>query len=617
MLTALAVIGAMLLALGLVPYVWQNMARLDILGLAAAGLCGTALLLALAALVTGDRAILTLPVGLPGSVMVLALDPLAAFFLMPVCVTGIAAGVYGGRMPPLLPVFIGAMMLTLLGGDPAALVLGFLVMGAAGWGLVGGFGFACMAATGPVCVLAALAVLPGPGFDAMRAAPPEGWRAAAVLTLTVLGAGPAIGLVPLHRWLPPASATASGPVAALLSGGMARVGVYVLIRIVLDLCGPATPGWWCAPLLALGLASAILGAMRANQAPTLQGVLAGLAMQNAGFIAAALGVALVARGADLPLLASLALGGAMLHALNHGVVQVLAILCADVAGQSAATGTLDRLGGLARAMPRTTACLLVAVASFAMVPLSAGFAGFWVLLQTVIAAPRIGGLGLQLALTMVMGGMGLAAALGAAAVVRMVGIGFLGRPRSPRTAAAEDPSGLVQWTLYGLAGLSIVLGLVPGLALALTNGARQALSAAGLQQRTDWTGIDAVADIPGYLPLGVAALLAVMGLGLWLVIRRLPTPRTTAAWDGGFAASPPWLPFGDPATQYGAASLNAPVIEIMGGPRWWADPMAPWLIRMAAWFARPALATRPRLTVAVLLALTLAALAGAAWLEGA
>ncbi|MGI4953408.1 MAG: proton-conducting transporter membrane subunit [Janthinobacterium lividum] len=617
MLTALAVIAAMLLALGLAPYVWQGARRFDILGLTAGGLCGIALLLALAALVTGDRSMLTLPIGLPGSGMVLVLDPLAAFFLLPVCVSGIAAGICAGRMPPLLPVFVGAMMLTLLAGDPAALVLGFLVMGAAGWGLVGGAGLACMAATGPVCALAALAMLPGPGFDAMRAAPPEGWRAAAVLVLTLLGAGPAIGLVPLHRWLPPAYATASGPVAALLAGGMARVGVYVLIRIVLDLCGPATPGWWCAPLLALGLASAILGAMRANQAPTLQGVLAGLAMQNAGFIAAALGVALVARGADLPLLASLALGGAMLHALNHGVVQVLAILCADVAGHSAATGTLDRLGGLARAMPRTTACLLVAVASFAMVPLSAGFAGFWVLLQTVIAAPRIGGLGLQLALTLVMGGMGLAAALGAAAVVRMIGIGFLGRPRSPRTAAAEDPSGLVQWTLYGLAGVSIVLGLVPGMALALTNGARQALSAAGLRQRTDWTGIDAVADIPGYLPLGVAGLLAVAGLGLWLVIRRLPAPRTTAAWDGGFAASPPWLPFGDPATQYGAASLNAPVIEVMGGARWWSDPMAPWLTRTAAWFARPALAPRSRLALAVLLAVALAALAGAAWLEGA
>ena len=438
-----------------------------------------------------------------------------------------------------------------------------------------------------------------------------------MLALTLLGAGPALGLAPLHRWLAPAHAAASGAVCAMMSGGMARVAAYVIIRVVMDLCGAATPGWWCAPLLAMGLASAILGAMQANRAVALQGVLSGHTMQNAGFIAAALGVALAARGADLPLLASLALGGAMLHALNHGVVQVLAVLAADAAGRGAATGTLDRLGGLVRAMPRTSACLLVAAASLACLPLSAGFAGVWVLLQTVIAAPRIGGLGLQLALTLVMGGLALAAALGAASVVRLVGIGFLGRPRSPRAAAAEDPALLTQVTLYALAGLSLLLGLLPGLALALTNGARQALSAAGLRERTDWAGIDAVADIPGYVPLGVAALLIAAGLGVWLLVRRLPGARLVAPWDGGFAAPPPWLPFGDPATQSNAASLSAPVLDVLGGARWWDDRAAPYLARAAAWCGRSAAESRPRWALAILLAVALAALASVAWLEGA
>ena len=40
----------------------------------------------------------------------------------------------------------------------------------------------------------------------------------------------------------------------------------------------------------MGLASAVLGALRANQAATLHGVLAGTAVQNAGLIAIGLGV---------------------------------------------------------------------------------------------------------------------------------------------------------------------------------------------------------------------------------------------------------------------------------------------------------------------------------------
>jgi formate hydrogenlyase subunit 3/multisubunit Na+/H+ antiporter MnhD subunit len=613
MLTALAGLVAALLAAALPSCRWRIVA-----GLGTAGLSAAAGLLALAALATGGRMALTLPIGLPGAGMTLALDPLAAFFMLPVAVAAVASGLCAGRASPWLPVFAASMLFTLLAGDPAALVLGFAAMGAAGWAMVGGAGFAAIAAFGPVCLLVALALLPpGPDFGAMRAAPPDGWRAAAVLALTVLGAAPALGLAPLHRWLAPAHAAASGPAAAMMSGGMARVAVYVIIRVVMDLCGAATPGWWCAPLLAMGVTTAILGAMQANRAGTLQEVLAGHAMQNAGFIAAALGVALAARGADLPLLASLALGGAMLHALNHGVVQVLAVLAAGAAEQGAATATLDRLGGLARAMPRTSLCLLVAGASLACLPLSAGFAGLWVLLQTVIAGPRIGGLGLQLALTLVMAGLGLVASLGAASVVRLAGIGFLGRPRSPRAAAAEDPARLTQITLYALAGLSLLLGLLPGLALALTNGARQALSAAGLQERTNWAGIDAVADMPGYLPLGVAALLIAAGVALWLLVRRLPGARLVAAWDGGFAAPPPWLPFGDPATQANAAALTAPVLDVLGGPRWWDDKAGSYLARAAAWCERSAADSRPRWALAILLAVALAGLAGVAWLEGA
>jgi hydrogenase-4 component B len=435
--------------------------------------------------------------------------------------------------------------------------------------------------------------------------------------LTLLGAAPALGLAPLHRWLPATYEAATGPVSALLSGGMARVGAYVIVRVLLDLCGAATPAWWCAPLLAMGTASALLGSVRANRAPTLQGVLAGMAIQNAGFIAVGLAVALAARGTDLPTLASLALGGAMLHALNHGVVQVLATLCADAAEHSTAIRTLDRLGGLARAMPITTACLLVAAASLAVLPLSAGFAGVWLLLQTVIAAPRIGGLGLQLGLAVVVAGMALAAALGAAATVRLVGIGFLGRPRSPRAAAAEDPGGLVRVALLGLGGLSVLLGLLPGVALALTGGARQALSAAGQRGPIDWTGIEVVTDVPGYLPLTLVLLLIIVAAGLWVLVRRLPATRTVPPWEGGFATAPPWLPFGDPATQSSAASLEAPIMDSLGGPHWWTDPTGPWLARAGTWFTRPALPPTPRLAMSVLLGLAMAALACVVWLEGA
>jgi hydrogenase-4 component B len=636
MLTALATVVAALMVLGLVGCV-----RRDVAAIGMAALCSVAGALAIASIIIGGRTILMLPAGLPDTGLTLALDPLSAFFLLPVCIACAAAGLSAAAEPPvtapLLPIFAGSMLLTLLAGDTGTLMLGFTLMAAAGWGLIqtrheeaaaAAASFAGMIVAGSACLLTALALLPGAGFEAMRATPPDGWRAAAVLLLVLAGAGPAAGLAPLHLWLPRAHAVSPGPVCALLSGGMAKVAVYAIVRVLFDLCGPATPAWWCAPLLAMGAASAILGGLRANREPALQPVLAGAAIQHAGFIAIGLGVALAARGADLPTLASLALGGAMLHALNHGVFQTLATLSAAAAEHGAATRMLDRLGGLIHGMPVTTACMLVASASLACLPLTAGFASLWVLLQTVLAAPRIGGLALQTALALVAAALAMATALGAAGSVRLVGIAFLGRPRSPRAAAAEEAPALTRAVLIGLAGLNLLLGLLPGAALALTDGARQMLSATRLREQADWAGIEAQADMPGYAPLGVALLAGMAGLGLWLLVRRmgLAAPRRVPPWAGGFAASPPWLPFGDPATQYTAESLGTPVTRMLGD-----EQPDGWTGRAATWFGRPATAAVTWLTrcagqfgalaahwlLAILLALLLAGLVSAAWLEGA
>jgi hypothetical protein len=40
--------------------------------------------------------------------------------------------------------------------------------------------------------------------------------------------------------------------------------------------------------------------------------------------------------------------------------------------------------------------------------------------------------------------------------------------------------------------------------------------------------------------------------------------RQEAAWSGGFAPPPAWLPFGDPATQYGPASFAEPLRRALG-----------------------------------------------------
>jgi hypothetical protein len=106
--------------------------------------------------------------------------------------------------------------------------------------------------------------------------------------------------------------------------------------------------------------------------------------------------------------------------------------------------------------------------------------------------------------------------------------------------------------LLGLAVLVGLLGVVPGLALMPASGwtgATTAIAPLGLR-----TGF----ETPGYASLFVVALFAIV----WIVLVRLRPPlraRREPAWSGGFAPSPPWMPFGDPATQLGATFFVAPL----------------------------------------------------------
>jgi hydrogenase-4 component B len=556
-------------------------------------LCGVGGSLAFAEVVgAAPPGLLHLPVGLPGSGMDLALDGLSGFFLLLLFVLASAASAFVLHQPeertaPFLPVLIAGMAFTLLAGDAFTLLLALGLMSLACWALVlthcdddqvrdAALLHIGIASFGAISMIGALALLapnlpsgfPGLGFAAMRTAPPDGWRAIAVLILVLLGAGSTAGLVPLHVSLPPAHAAAPSHVSALLSGAMTNVALYVLIRVLFDLVGRAQPGWWGVPLLIIGAGSAVLGALRANLEPDMKSVLACSTIGYVGLIVIGLGVALIARGADLIPLASLALAAALLLALAHGLFTSLLFLAAGAVHEAADTNLLHRLGGLIRGMPVTTACVLAGAAGMAALPPGPGFAGIWLLFQSVLAGPRIAGLSLQIMFAVVAALIALAVGLAATAAVRLVGVAFLGRPRIPRTAAAEEVGRSAQASMIGLAILAMFVGLFPGSVLALAGPALRRLLDADITDRIGVLTMAAQAGGAGYSPLAITALLALAGAGAiaaWR-LRGVRGERRAPTWESGFAAPPPWLPFGDPATQYGAASFSHILRRVLGGP---------------------------------------------------
>ncbi len=483
--------------------------------------------------------------GLPGQGMHLRLDSLSLLFLL-ILLPQLVAGALAGMSRSLTYwIFCAGMVLCLLAADGFTLIFGFELMSAASWLLVlrGDRGpaplYAGMAIFAGACLIPAVFLSPG----------------SLAFTLILLGAGAKAGLAPLHFWLPRAHPAPPSGVSAVMSGGMVKVALYILIRYAfIEYSGFEQP-WWGAVLIAAGAASVIIGALRAMLEVEMKTMLACSTVEHVGLIAVGLGIALRAKAMHNPELAALALQAALLCAIAHALFKPMLFLGAGAVKTATGTTSLDWLGGLMRGMPRLGGFMLLAASGMAAVPLGPGFAPEFLLLHAVIAAASTGGILARIGFTALLAGLGLAAALALGAAVRLIGIGFLGRPRSLHAAAAEDGK---RGTLAGmglLAVLCLPVALLPGLEVLALNPVIQLLAPGGTPPAL------------AYTPLALALLLGISAGAAFLLLKRFANrgTREVLPWNGGFGAPPVWLPFGDPATQPSATGFAEPVRRAIGG----------------------------------------------------
>ena len=478
-------------------------------------ICGLVVVISSVATAAGGTSILTLPLGPAGAVTHLAVDPMAASFLLLLFVT------IPWEAPAPLP--LAGLGLTLLAGDGFTLAVGLLLLGAPGRLRI--------AAVASVCVIVALACLGASAeFAVSRAAQANALLFPGIPLFLLLGAG-SISLV--HP----------------------AVGLYLLVRVLFNLSNSSQPLWWGLLLLLAGATVASIGAIRAALADTVDAVASACPLHQFGLAVMAIGVALTARAVDLPSVVSRALAAAWLAAVGHALCRVLLSRIAQAVETGAGTRRLDRLGGLVHGMPITAAACLAALLVVAVLPPGLGFAAFWLLLQLLVSIARSGDSGMLLLLASLAAVVAGSAGVMVLAAVRLFGIAFLGRPRTPRAAAAEEPAPRDRQVLGGLAAIATVLGVVPALALSPAAGWTRPVSALSFLVLPTEPGA------PGYSPLAAAALLGVFTLVI-LRASRASDRHREPVWLGGFTA-PAWLPFGDPATQYGAASFVAPLARMV------------------------------------------------------
>lgn len=346
----------------------------------------------------------------------------------------------------------------------------------------------------------------------------------------LVGFGTKAGLMPFHSWLPRAHPVAPSHVSALMSGMMIKVALYGLVRVAFEWL-PEPLLWLGLVLLGLGLLSSLGGVLYALVQHDLKRLLAFHSIENVGIIALALGASLVFAHEGEPLWAAVAFAAALLHTLNHAVFKALLFLAAGAFDRAVHGLELDHLGGLLRRMPWTGAAFAVGAAAIAGLPPLNGFASEWLTLQALLHLAGLGSLGIGVAGGVATAGLAATAALAVYCFVKVIGLVLLGPPRRRAVAEAVEAPLTMRAAVVFLAGLCVVLGVLPG--LLLPELAALAPGGAALPTRAGF-------ELPGTgsLPAPALAIALVLGTGALLLVRGRRAAAPAPAWACGQAVVP-------------------------------------------------------------------------------
>lgn len=249
---------------------------------------------------------------------------------------------------------------------------------------------------------------------------------AAGYALLLFGFAVKVGTAPVQVWLPPSYAAAPAPARAIMAGAAVNAGFYGMWR-TLNLLGPP-PIWLATVVLVVGGVTAILGIAHAAVHPRLTGLVAWSSVENAGLITTGFGVALAGSAAGNPALTAAGLLAATAQVIAHALGKSLLFTATEAIEGAAGTTRLDALRGIARRAPWAGTGLVVGALTLAGLPLTAGFASEWLILESLMQQFRIDSLPMQLGSAFAGGLVALTIGVAGVTFVRLVALTTFGSP---------------------------------------------------------------------------------------------------------------------------------------------------------------------------------------------
>lgn len=542
--------------------------------------CG--LVAVISVLVTGDSLSYQYSWSVPGGVLDFILDPLAAFFLLPVLVLGMLCAIYGVGYLKGNPqwksvgtswfnynLLLASMSVVILAGNAILFLIAWETMALTSFFLVTfenqkaqvrRAGWIYMIAThlGTAFLLALFVFLGEKAGSFSFAAFAEAGAAlpvsvtGAAFVFALIGFGAKAGFIPVHVWLPEAHPAAPTHVSALMSGVMIKTGIYGLLRI-LGCLGAPSPWWgWC--LLAVGLVSGIVGVIFALAQHDIKRLLAYHSVENIGIILIGIGLGYIGLAYGFPAIALLGFAGALLHVLNHALFKGLLFLGAGSVLHATGTGDIDHLGGLMKKMPLTGATFLIGSVAICGLPPLNGFVSEFLIYLGAFNGVTSSSSILVVACLCAIAGLALIGGLATACFTKAFGVIFLGEPRSERARHGHEVGMAMGWPMVVLAGGCVLIGILAPLVVYLAAPAVRVVMKVPPETASPGLGLAAVCLF--WIVVAAAALVS-LTLALTTLRKRLASNNgieSAVTWDCGYARPAARM-------QYTASSFIQPLTD--------------------------------------------------------
>jgi NADH-quinone oxidoreductase subunit M len=263
---------------------------------------------------------------------------------------------------------------------------------------------------------------------------------------------------PVHTWLPAAHVEAPTAGSVVLAGVLLKLGTYGLVRFALQMTPDAFRA--LAPIVAiLAVFSALYGAFVALAQTDLKRLVAYTSVNHMGYVV--LGVAVAAAATDAGA-RTLALDGAMLQMVSHGIVTGALFLLVGMLQDRAHTREMGRFGGLLGVVPTLGwFFVLAAFASLGLPGLAHFPAEFEIFLGTLEVYP-----------VAVIAVVGIAVTAGL--YLRAIQVAFLGEPAG-ESLGLKDLGRRELLAAVPLLVLTVVIGVAPFLVLDVIHATTEAL----------------------------------------------------------------------------------------------------------------------------------------------